>query len=62
MMTIEYVTNDPFKPLRSTFNANGLYVVFTERVVPYLSRPALPALLLPSGTHLFSPNSICQQS
>ncbi|XP_064858124.1 methionine--tRNA ligase, cytoplasmic [Oncorhynchus nerka] len=36
------------------------HVNHEERVVPYLSRPALPALLLPSGTHLFSPNSICQ--
>ncbi|KAK0148214.1 Methionine--tRNA ligase, cytoplasmic [Merluccius polli] len=31
-----------------------------ERVVPFLSRPALPALLLPSGGHLFSSNAICQ--
>ncbi|KAK7155891.1 hypothetical protein R3I93_010532 [Phoxinus phoxinus] len=31
-----------------------------EKVVPHLSRPVSPALLLPSGTHLFSPNSICQ--
>uniref|UniRef100_A0A8C5BEK6 Methionine--tRNA ligase, cytoplasmic n=1 Tax=Gadus morhua TaxID=8049 RepID=A0A8C5BEK6_GADMO len=28
-------------------------------VVPFLSRPALPALLLPSGGHLFSSNAIC---
>uniref|UniRef100_G3NT96 Methionine--tRNA ligase, cytoplasmic n=1 Tax=Gasterosteus aculeatus aculeatus TaxID=481459 RepID=G3NT96_GASAC len=31
-----------------------------ERVVPFLSRPALPALLLTSGLHLFSPNAICR--
>lgn len=31
-----------------------------ERVVPFLSRPALPALLLPSGLHLFSSNAICR--
>ncbi|XP_051985562.1 methionine--tRNA ligase, cytoplasmic isoform X2 [Xyrauchen texanus] len=31
-----------------------------ERVVPYLTRPVLPVLLLPSGQHLFSPNTICQ--
>ncbi|KAG7523540.1 methionine-tRNA ligase, cytoplasmic isoform X1 [Solea senegalensis] len=31
-----------------------------ERVVPFLSRPALPALLLPSGLHIFSSNAICQ--
>ncbi|KAJ3602201.1 hypothetical protein NHX12_029960 [Muraenolepis orangiensis] len=30
-----------------------------ERVVPF-PRPALPALLLPSGGHLFSSNAICQ--
>uniref|UniRef100_A0A665TKN6 Methionine--tRNA ligase, cytoplasmic n=1 Tax=Echeneis naucrates TaxID=173247 RepID=A0A665TKN6_ECHNA len=29
-------------------------------VVPFLSRPALPALLLPNGQHLFSANAICQ--
>uniref|UniRef100_A0A4W6EDL2 Methionine--tRNA ligase, cytoplasmic n=1 Tax=Lates calcarifer TaxID=8187 RepID=A0A4W6EDL2_LATCA len=32
----------------------------SETVVPFLSRPALPALLLPSGLHLFSSNAICQ--
>ncbi|XP_075997267.1 methionine--tRNA ligase, cytoplasmic isoform X2 [Genypterus blacodes] len=37
-----------------------LYVSHDERVVPFLSRPVLPALLLPSGTHLFSPNAICR--
>uniref|UniRef100_A0AAQ4R1V0 Methionine--tRNA ligase, cytoplasmic n=1 Tax=Gasterosteus aculeatus aculeatus TaxID=481459 RepID=A0AAQ4R1V0_GASAC len=36
--------------------------VFPERVVPFLSRPALPALLLTSGLHLFSPNAICRSS
>uniref|UniRef100_A0A8C4EA03 Methionine--tRNA ligase, cytoplasmic n=1 Tax=Dicentrarchus labrax TaxID=13489 RepID=A0A8C4EA03_DICLA len=29
-------------------------------VVPFLSRPTLPALLLPSGLHLFSSNAICR--
>uniref|UniRef100_A0A672FC02 Methionine--tRNA ligase, cytoplasmic n=1 Tax=Salarias fasciatus TaxID=181472 RepID=A0A672FC02_SALFA len=36
------------------------YVNHEERVVPFLSRPAVPALLLPSGLHLFSPNAICR--
>uniref|UniRef100_A0A8C2Z3Y0 Methionine--tRNA ligase, cytoplasmic n=1 Tax=Cyclopterus lumpus TaxID=8103 RepID=A0A8C2Z3Y0_CYCLU len=36
------------------------YVNHEERVVPFLSRPALPALLLPGGLHLFSPNAICR--
>ncbi|KAI1899967.1 hypothetical protein AGOR_G00067380 [Albula goreensis] len=36
------------------------HVDHEERVVPYLSRPTLPVLLLPSGTHLFTPNAICQ--
>ncbi|KAG7478203.1 hypothetical protein MATL_G00078100 [Megalops atlanticus] len=31
-----------------------------EQVVPHLSRPSLPALLLPSGLHLFIPNAICR--
>ncbi|NP_956370.2 methionine--tRNA ligase, cytoplasmic [Danio rerio] len=31
-----------------------------EKVVPYLTHPVLPILQLPSGQHLFSPNSICQ--
>ncbi|XP_050968662.1 methionine--tRNA ligase, cytoplasmic isoform X2 [Labeo rohita] len=31
-----------------------------EKVVPHLSHPVLPVLLLPGGQHLFSPNSICQ--
>ncbi|XP_017264025.1 methionine--tRNA ligase, cytoplasmic isoform X2 [Kryptolebias marmoratus] len=31
-----------------------------EKVVPFLSRPALPALLLPSGQYLFSSNAICR--
>ncbi|XP_056129754.1 methionine--tRNA ligase, cytoplasmic [Lampris incognitus] len=36
------------------------YVNHEEKIMPFLSRPALPALLLPSGTHLFSSNAICQ--
>ncbi|KAM9860060.1 methionine--tRNA ligase, cytoplasmic [Aulostomus maculatus] len=36
------------------------YVNHDERIVPFLSRPALPALLLPSGLHLFSSNAICR--
>lgn len=36
------------------------FVNHEERVVPFLSRPALPALLLPSGLHLFSSNAICR--
>ncbi|KAM4613422.1 methionine--tRNA ligase, cytoplasmic [Polymixia lowei] len=35
-------------------------VTHEERVVPFLSRPALPALLLPTGVYLFSSNAICQ--
>lgn len=31
-----------------------------EKVVPHLTHPVSPVLLLPSGQHLFSPNSICQ--
>uniref|UniRef100_W5LDC5 Methionine--tRNA ligase, cytoplasmic n=1 Tax=Astyanax mexicanus TaxID=7994 RepID=W5LDC5_ASTMX len=31
-----------------------------ERVVPFLNRPVIPVLLLPSGQHLFSANAICQ--
>uniref|UniRef100_A0A7N6BY45 Methionine--tRNA ligase, cytoplasmic n=1 Tax=Anabas testudineus TaxID=64144 RepID=A0A7N6BY45_ANATE len=31
-----------------------------ERVVPFLSRPAVPALLLPNGLYLFSSNAICR--
>uniref|UniRef100_A0A667WWS3 Methionine--tRNA ligase, cytoplasmic n=1 Tax=Myripristis murdjan TaxID=586833 RepID=A0A667WWS3_9TELE len=31
-----------------------------KRVVPFLSRPALPALLLPNGLYLFSSNAICR--
>ncbi|XP_038644699.1 methionine--tRNA ligase, cytoplasmic [Scyliorhinus canicula] len=31
-----------------------------ERVVPFLAGAPLPALLLPSGTFLFSTNAICQ--
>ncbi|XP_037535350.1 methionine--tRNA ligase, cytoplasmic [Nematolebias whitei] len=37
-----------------------LYVNHEEKVVPFLSRPSLPALLLPSGQHLFSSNAICR--
>lgn len=36
------------------------YVNHEEKVVPFLNRPALPALLLPSGQHLFSSNAICR--
>ncbi|XP_008318853.1 methionine--tRNA ligase, cytoplasmic isoform X2 [Cynoglossus semilaevis] len=36
------------------------YINHEENVVPFLSRPAIPALLLPSGSHLFSSNAICQ--
>ncbi|XP_069003046.1 methionine--tRNA ligase, cytoplasmic isoform X1 [Embiotoca jacksoni] len=36
------------------------YVNHEERIVPFLTRPALPALLLPSGLHLFSSNAICR--
>uniref|UniRef100_A0A672ZNZ4 Methionine--tRNA ligase, cytoplasmic n=1 Tax=Sphaeramia orbicularis TaxID=375764 RepID=A0A672ZNZ4_9TELE len=36
------------------------FLVFSEKVVPFLSRPALPALLLPNGQHLFSSNAICR--
>lgn len=32
----------------------------SEKVVPHLSHPESPILLLPDGQHLFSPNSICQ--
>uniref|UniRef100_A0A8C1EG80 Methionyl-tRNA synthetase n=1 Tax=Cyprinus carpio carpio TaxID=630221 RepID=A0A8C1EG80_CYPCA len=32
----------------------------SEKVVPHLSHPESPVLLLPDGQHLFSPNSICQ--
>ncbi|XP_048054649.1 methionine--tRNA ligase, cytoplasmic isoform X1 [Megalobrama amblycephala] len=31
-----------------------------EKVVPHITHPVSPVLLLPSGQHLFSPNSICQ--
>uniref|UniRef100_A0A1A8MUB7 Methionine--tRNA ligase, cytoplasmic n=2 Tax=Nothobranchius TaxID=28779 RepID=A0A1A8MUB7_9TELE len=36
------------------------YISHEEKVVPFLSRPSLPALLLPSGQHLFSSNAICR--
>ncbi|XP_029682434.1 methionine--tRNA ligase, cytoplasmic isoform X1 [Takifugu rubripes] len=35
------------------------YVSHEERVVPFISRPVLPALLPPTGPHLFSSNAIC---
>lgn len=37
-----------------------VYVNHEVKVVPFLTRPALPALLLPSGQHLFSSNAICR--
>uniref|UniRef100_A0A4W6EFX2 Methionine--tRNA ligase, cytoplasmic n=1 Tax=Lates calcarifer TaxID=8187 RepID=A0A4W6EFX2_LATCA len=42
------------------FKQTNDHLFFSETVVPFLSRPALPALLLPSGLHLFSSNAICQ--
>ncbi|XP_066564500.1 methionine--tRNA ligase, cytoplasmic [Amia ocellicauda] len=36
------------------------YVNHDERVVPFLSRPTVPALRLSSGNYLFSANAICQ--
>lgn len=36
------------------------YVNQEDKVVPFLSRPTVPALLLTSGQHLFSPNTICR--
>uniref|UniRef100_A0AAX7UX19 Methionine--tRNA ligase, cytoplasmic n=1 Tax=Astatotilapia calliptera TaxID=8154 RepID=A0AAX7UX19_ASTCA len=36
------------------------FSIFPERVVPFLSRPTLPALALPSGQYLFSSNAICR--
>uniref|UniRef100_A0A7N8Y2K4 Methionine--tRNA ligase, cytoplasmic n=1 Tax=Mastacembelus armatus TaxID=205130 RepID=A0A7N8Y2K4_9TELE len=48
----------------SALEVTGVHFFFfslpSERVVPFLSRPALPALLLPSGEYLFSPNAICR--
>uniref|UniRef100_A0AAX7SYF6 Methionine--tRNA ligase, cytoplasmic n=1 Tax=Astatotilapia calliptera TaxID=8154 RepID=A0AAX7SYF6_ASTCA len=38
------------------------FSIFPERVVPFLSRPTLPALALPSGQYLFSSNAICRSS
>uniref|UniRef100_A0A8C6PFL4 Methionine--tRNA ligase, cytoplasmic n=1 Tax=Nothobranchius furzeri TaxID=105023 RepID=A0A8C6PFL4_NOTFU len=38
------------------------FLTFPEKVVPFLSRPSFPALLLPSGQHLFSSNAICRSS
>lgn len=35
-------------------------LLFSERVVAFLSRPVLPAALLPNGQQLFSANAICQ--
>ncbi|XP_062853536.1 methionine--tRNA ligase, cytoplasmic isoform X2 [Trichomycterus rosablanca] len=36
------------------------HVSHEERVVPFLTRPVLPVLLLPNGQHIFSANAICQ--
>ncbi|XP_061894086.1 methionine--tRNA ligase, cytoplasmic isoform X1 [Entelurus aequoreus] len=36
------------------------FVSHEDKPVPFLSRPSLPALLLPNGEHLFSPNAICR--
>ncbi|XP_024125643.1 methionine--tRNA ligase, cytoplasmic [Oryzias melastigma] len=36
------------------------YVNHEDKVVQFLSHPALPALLLPSGQQLFSANAICR--
>ncbi|XP_057703251.1 methionine--tRNA ligase, cytoplasmic isoform X2 [Corythoichthys intestinalis] len=36
------------------------FVNHEEKLVPFLSRPTLPVLLLPNGHHLFSPNAICR--
>ncbi|XP_072237935.1 methionine--tRNA ligase, cytoplasmic [Leuresthes tenuis] len=36
------------------------FVNHEEKVVPFLNRPTLPALLLPSGQYLFSSNAICR--
>ncbi|CAL1608781.1 unnamed protein product [Knipowitschia caucasica] len=36
------------------------YVNLEGKVVPFLSRPALPALMLPSGQVLFTSNAICR--
>nr|XP_046239190.1 methionine--tRNA ligase, cytoplasmic isoform X1 [Scatophagus argus] len=36
------------------------YVSHEDCVVPFLGRPALPALLLPTEQHLFIPNAICR--
>uniref|UniRef100_A0A674MT80 Methionine--tRNA ligase, cytoplasmic n=1 Tax=Takifugu rubripes TaxID=31033 RepID=A0A674MT80_TAKRU len=35
-------------------------VQYVKRVVPFISRPVLPALLPPTGPHLFSSNAICR--
>ncbi|KAM9814290.1 methionine--tRNA ligase, cytoplasmic [Neosynchiropus ocellatus] len=44
----------------SGFKCEVRYVNHEEKTVPFLSRPAVPALLLPSGQHLFSANVICR--
>ncbi|XP_061582704.1 methionine--tRNA ligase, cytoplasmic isoform X2 [Cololabis saira] len=36
------------------------YFNHEEKVVPFLNRPAFPALLLPNGQYLFSSNTICR--
>uniref|UniRef100_A0A3P8SI51 Methionine--tRNA ligase, cytoplasmic n=1 Tax=Amphiprion percula TaxID=161767 RepID=A0A3P8SI51_AMPPE len=38
----------------------ALEVTGVQCMVPFLSRPTLPALLLPTGLHLFSSNAICR--
>lgn len=42
-------------PLKNLF-----YLSSSERVVPFLSHPVLPVLLLPDERQLFSPNAICR--
>uniref|UniRef100_A0A667X9B0 Methionine--tRNA ligase, cytoplasmic n=1 Tax=Myripristis murdjan TaxID=586833 RepID=A0A667X9B0_9TELE len=44
--------------VRLLVRKHTLALFFSERVVPFLSRPALPALLLPNGLYLFSSNAI----
>lgn len=64
------VWTDTFQPeMRSHLTGPGVILIslfvclfVPERVVPYLNRPALPALLLPSGVHLFSANAICRSA
>ncbi|XP_061688389.1 methionine--tRNA ligase, cytoplasmic isoform X2 [Syngnathoides biaculeatus] len=42
------------------FRCDVQFVNHEEKVVPFLSRPSLPALLFPNGQYLFSPNAICR--